>query len=253
MQPRPAGARKSIFHPNEIDIKVLDAMISFEASEETPKLQMDWIAEKAGIDKTDVQRSIKWLNTADFVETQSRGRGTHYLVKVQENNLTPVDPTTLGDSYRKPGGPTVRKICRTVFNGLEPLQRIAPAKMTEIAQAIYPELGLTRQSFGQVFTKMASIGEIYFEGNGRSRKYWRAMDQIEDAAEGVPEGFDFSKFFAEETPAANETETVVEDSTETTEDTNTDNDDNFTEDAIVTEDSVETTEDTNDTETAVVA
>ncbi len=195
--PAPSGARKSIFHPNETDIAVLDAMLSFEVSEETPKLQMDWIADKTGIEKADVQKAIKWLNSADYIETQSRGRGTHYTVKVEENNLEKVDPTTLGDSYRKPGGPTIREICRTVFNGLEPAQRVSPAQVTEIAQALYPEQNLARTSFGQVFTKMASSGEIFFEGEGRSRKYWRDMDKIEGGAD-APEDFDFASFFPEE-------------------------------------------------------
>lgn len=200
--PSPAGARKSIYHPNETDIAVLDAMLKFEVSEETPKLQMDWIAAQTGIEKVDVQRSIKYLNTAQQIETQGRGRGTHYEVKVTTNDLQPVDPTTLGDNYRKAGGPTVRQICRAVFNGLEPAQRVAPAKVTEIAQVLYPESNLTRQSFGQVFTKMASAGELLFEGDGRSRKYWRGMDQLDGGSE-VPEGFDFAQFFPVE-PVAQE-------------------------------------------------
>lgn len=217
--PSPSGARKSIFHPNETDVAVLDAMLSYTTSEEAPKLQMDWIATKAGIDKTDVQKSIKWLNQAGHIETQGRGRGTHYEVKVETNDLQPVDPSALGDNYRRAGGPTVREICRTVFNGLEPAQRVAPAKVTEIAQALFPESNLTRQSFGQVFTKMASAGELMFDGDGRSRKYWRDMDELEGAAE-APTSFDFQQFFPEETDEvtddSSDDDTVEDESVEET-------------------------------------
>ena len=234
--PNPAGARKSIYHPNEIDIAVLDAMLKYEPTEEAPKLQMDWIAGQTGIDKADVQRSIKYLNITNQIETQGRGRGTHYEVKVDVNDLHPVDPTSLGDNYRKAGGPTVRQICKAVFNGLEPAQRVAPAKVTEIAQNLYPDSNLTRQSFGQVFTKMASAGELLFEGDGRSRKYWRGMDVLEGGSE-VPEGFDFTQFFAEAIAA-----TVEPTETEVTSDTN-DNDDA---DVIVNDDNTDVTDDITD-------
>jgi len=236
--PSPSGARKSIFHPNETDVAVLDAMLSYSPSEETPKLQMDWISKTSGIEKADVQKSIKWLNSAGHIETQGRGRGTHYEVKVDSNDLQAVDPTTLGDNFRRSGGPTVREICRTVFNGIEPAQRVAPAKVTEIAQALFPESNLTRQSFGQVFTKMAAAGELMFDGDGRSRKYWRGMDQIEGAAE-IPEGFDFEQFFTSDTS----------DEDSSTEDT----DDSFDDDTV--EDTVEETdmEETEETDDVAVA
>lgn len=203
--PSPAGARKSIYHPNTTDLRVLDAMLSFVASEETPKLQMDWIAAQTGFDKVDVQKSIKWLGAAGHIETKNRGRGTHYLVKVASNDLQVVDPTSLGSDFRRAGGPTVKSIVRAVFNGLEPLQRVSPAKVTEIAQTLYPDSNLTRQSFGQVFTKMAANGELQFEGEGRSRQYWRDMTKLDGAAE-TPAGFDFAQFFSATTDSSAETE-----------------------------------------------
>lgn len=203
----PAGARKSIFHPNQFDVKVLDAMISFTATEEMPKLQMDWISKETEFEKTDVQRAIKWLNSANLIETIGRGRGTHYKALVTSNDLTVVDESELEGNYRRSGGPTVKQIVRAIFNGLEPATRLSPAKVNEIAQELYPESRLTRQSFGQVFTKMAEAGELFFEGDGRSRQYWRGMDLLEGAAE-APEGFDFDRFFA----------TTEETSTDETED-----------------------------------
>jgi len=188
----PAGARKSIVHPNETDIKVFEAMLTFTASPETPKLQMDWISTVSGIDKSEVQKSIKWLSSANKIETVNRGRGTHYNVTSTIDDLHVVDAS--GDNYRKTGGPTVKQIVRAVFNGLEPARRVAPAEVNQIAQKMYPDSNLTRQSFGQVFTNMAKEGHLQFEGEGRSRKYWRGMELLEDAAPS-PDNFDFDQFF----------------------------------------------------------
>lgn len=205
---KPAGARKSIFHPNNTDILVLSAMLNFVVSEETPKLQMDWIAENTKIEKSEVQRSIKWLNSAEKIETIGRGRGTHYKVLVETNDLTVA--TEEDGNYRKAGGPTVKQIVRAVFNGLEPCQRVSPAKINEISQSLFPESNLTRQSFGQVFTKMASAGELQFEGDGRSRKYWRGVEKLDGAAEVFD--FDFDRFFDSEdtTTSTDEQETESE-------------------------------------------
>lgn len=208
----PAGARKSIFHPNATDVSVLDTMLTFTESEETPKLQMDWISKQSGIEKSEVQKAIKWLNSANKIETVGRGRGTNYKVLVTSNDLQVVDPATVGGSYRRSGGPTVKQIVRAVFNGLEPGQRVAPAKVHEIVLKLFPECGLTRQSYGQVFTKMALEGELQIEGDGRSRRYSRGFDKLDDAAD-VPTGFDFDQFFDEE---------VTTDDTTSTDD-NTDN------------------------------
>lgn len=191
----PAGARKSIFHPNATDIAVLDTMLSFSASEETPQLQMDWISKQSGIEKAEVQRGIKWLKSANLIDTIGRGRGTHYTVLTDSNNLSVVDESSLGDNYRKPGAFTVKQYVRAIFNGLEPAQKVSPAKILGIAQQLFPESNLTRQSFGQVFTKMSQAGELQFEGEGRSRQYWRGMELLEDVAD-VPEDFDFGQFFS---------------------------------------------------------
>lgn len=206
-KPSPAGARKSIFHPNDTDVKVFDAILTFENPSEDNKLQMDWISKTTNIDKSDVQKSIKYLRSTNYITVHGKGRGTHYTPNVTTNDLQAVDPTTLGDNFRTAGGPTVREIVRTIFNSLEPLQQIAPAQVTEIAQSMFPNSKLTRQSFGQVFTKMASQDppELFFEGDGRSRRYWRGTDKLEGAAE-VPENFDFSQFFNTETTTTTETE-----------------------------------------------
>jgi len=186
----PAGARRSIVHPNATDVAVFETMLTFTASPETPKLQMDWISSTSGIDKSEVQKSIKWLSSANKIETINRGRGTHYNVSSTMDDLHVVEQGD-SNSYRKTGGPTVKQIVRAVFNGLEPARRIAPAEVNEIAQKMYPDSNLTRQSFGQVFTNMAKDGHLQFEGEGRSRKYWRGMDMLEDAAP-TPTNFDLS-------------------------------------------------------------
>lgn len=188
--PAPAGARKSIFHPDETDIKVLDAMIGFDGD----KLQLGYIVEQTGIDKPLVQKSIKWLAQSGKIITVGKGRGTSYKVNVEENDLVPVDPTQFGDQFRPQGGPTVREIVRAVFNRVEPMTRLAPSKVIEIAMSAFPEKKLNHNSFGQVFSKMATAGEIQPEGEGRNRKYWRGLNMIEGAAT-ISSDVDFSRFF----------------------------------------------------------
>lgn len=198
LSPAPAGARKSIFHPNETDIKVFDAILSFDFTADsegnTPRLQMDWIASESGIEKSDVQKSIKWLQGSDYITTHSRGRGTHYTPKVTENNLEVVDPSTVGTNFRTTGGPTVKEIVKAIFNGLEPLERVSPKQITKMANAFFPEKNLVRESFGQVFTKMAESGDLFCEGEARSRKYWRGMNKIEGAAE-ISENISFESVY----------------------------------------------------------
>lgn len=215
----PAGARKSIFHPNETDVKVLDTMLSFQG-DEAKELTMSWVVEQSGLNKGDVQKAIKWLNSSDRIVTHGRGRGTYYTLNVDQNDLQPVDPDALGSDYRRQGGPTVKAIVRAVFNSLEPAFRVSPADVTLIAQNMFPESKLTRQSFGQIFTKLAKEGDLLFQGDGRSRKYWRGTEKLEGAAE-VPEGFDVLPFL----PKSEEDQEVVDTDTpeDTVSDTDTDN------------------------------
>lgn len=220
---KPAGARKSIYHPNTTDVKVMDAILSFtpdESNEEDQfkSLDMSWISEATGIEKANVQKSIKWLNVINYIKTLGRGRGTHYQPVVENNDLVALDPNNLGPEYRPAGGPTVKQIVRTIFNSVEPNQRLAPADVTEISQGMFPEQKLTRQSFGQVFTKMAAAGELFPFGKGRSCEYFRGTEKLEGAAEPT-HNYDFEAFFSRknEENADNTVETTGNTETETTE------------------------------------
>lgn len=197
--PAPAGARKSIYHPNPTDVQVLDVMCRFVPADDKSHVQMSWVMEQLGFSKetdpdgfkakkTEVQRAIKWLNQAGKIKTHGRGRGTFYEVLVPSNDLVAVDPSTLGDEYRLRGGPTVKQIVRAVFNVHEPLERVNPKQVVALADRMFPEMRLKRDSFGQVFTNLEEAGELHAEGDGPTRRYWRGIERLSDAAT-VPEGF----------------------------------------------------------------
>jgi hypothetical protein len=192
-----SGARKSIVHPNADDIAVLDAMLKIEGTdlketEDGPVVAQvfsaDQVVAESNLPKDRVKRAINFLKGSNYVKTYSRGRGTRYEVTVTSNDLQAVNPATLGDSYRKAGGPKVVECVRAVFNTLEPEQKVTPGSIIQMAQQLFPEKNLKKSSFGQVFTNMERNGEVKSEGKAKSRFYWRGSDKLPGAA-NIPDGF----------------------------------------------------------------
>jgi hypothetical protein len=185
-KPSPAGARRSIHHPNETDVLVLDAFLAvkndgteeIKAADVLTKLQ----EKDSSFEKAELQKSIKWFNSANIITTNGRGRGTFYTLNVSTNDLQVVDPSTLAN-YRNPDGPTVVQIVRAIFNSLEPMQRMSPAEVVEAARECFPDQNLERSSFGTVFSQMAKNDELFHAGEGRGRQYWRGPNKLDDAAE----------------------------------------------------------------------
>jgi hypothetical protein len=197
--PSASGARKSIVHPNANDVLVLNAMLRIDGhalldgdkNPVTPAVTVfkaDEVVAESGLAKDIVKPAINFLKQAGKITTHGRGRGTQYSLNVTSNDLQEVDPSTLGDSYRKSGGPKVIECVRAVFNTLEPEQKVTPGTIIEMAQQLFPEKNLKKSSFGQVFTNMERNGETKSEGKAKSRFYWRGSDKLPGAAE-IPEGF----------------------------------------------------------------
>lgn len=182
--PSPAGARKSIHHPNENDVKVLDAMLSLKTDTIKAADVLEALNEGSNsFEKPDMQKSIKWLNSSNAITTHGRGRGTSYSLNVSENSLTVVDPASLGGSFRNPDGPEVVEIVRAMFNCLEPMAKVSPSEIVEAAQECFPDQNLERSSFGTIFSQMAKVDELFHEGEGRGRRYWRGPNKLPNAAE----------------------------------------------------------------------
>jgi len=171
-------ARKSIVHPNRDDLKVLDVILGLGKTENVLKSE---VVEKSGLEKSVVNRSMGWLLSQSVLESSGKGRGTSYKVLVTENKFELADPAS--EQYRKVGGPTVNAMVRAVFNELSEGEKVSPADVMAKAQKMFPDSGLTRSSFGQVFSKAAKNGELFFENEGRARVYWRGSDKLAGAAQ----------------------------------------------------------------------
>lgn len=213
---RAAGARKSIVHPNAQDLKALDCILAFTDEMFTQDMLVTALNE-AGIeiDKKALKPTLDFLKV-NYITTHGRGRGAKYSCNVENNNLQVVDTSNLGPAFRQSGGPTVIEIVRAVFNVLEPEQKVSPSQIMKIAMQAFPEKGLQNSSFGQVFTNMATKGEVSVEGKGRSRQYWRIDDKLPGAAE-IADDFTIEDIFNDASDTTNAQSDNTTEATETTE------------------------------------
>lgn len=178
-------ARKSIVHPNQTDVDVLNVVLSSSETRVRSAHILETLLQRGvSVDKSEVARSIRFLVGAGKLQAFGKGRGTTYSSLVATNDLEVVDVSTLSSGkYRMAGGPTVSQIVRAVFNSTNPNDKMSPKEIQEKAARLFPQQNLTRNSFGQVFSKMANSGELMFEGLGRARRYWRGTERLSGAAE----------------------------------------------------------------------
>jgi hypothetical protein len=180
--PSPSGARKSIVHPNQIDKIVLDCMLQMPDQTQVRKAEVVKALD-GQVTASDVDKSIKFFKESGYIETEGKGRGTFYVMKVTSNTIVPQDMNASDTkTYRRNDGPTVIQMVRAVMNGLPANEKVSPAQLKAITKDTFPEANLVDSSFGTVFSQMAKDGEISYEGKGKARVYWRGDDKLENAA-----------------------------------------------------------------------
>jgi len=192
-------ARKSIIHPNQTDVAVLDSILSLNKTEIRASEVVSAFVVSQGLSDADgvkdylkthegtrtksaITGAFKYLTNELKLVSEGKGRGTFYRLLTTENDLVVANPSNLSPvNYRNPGGPTVSQIVRAVFNSLNPNDKISPKEVQQKAAKFFPDQNLTRNSFGQIFPKMHIAGELFASGNGRAKQYWRGTEKLEGA------------------------------------------------------------------------
>ncbi len=182
-RPSPAGARRGVTHPNDLDQAIMKFLIDESENQGSPQIQECLTDDFPGIDTLKVGRSLKWLVKVGKIKSNGKkGRAMAYT-NVDDDPALP-EKTHSPSGRRNPnGGPTARQAILLVLNELEPGDKITPKDSFARAMEIFPGR-FKVASFGAIFSTLAKDADsgVQFEGNNKNRVYFRGADKLEDAA-----------------------------------------------------------------------
>lgn len=174
--PDPAGARRGVVHPNDLDKAVLNFLVGQKDKVDVKAIFANIESNFPDLKQTQVAKSLKWLIQISKVGADGKGRGTMYKATSTDNTLPAPD-------YDGPvGEPTAKSAIKLVMNELEPGEKIAPKDAIAQAMSIFPG-HFTNTSFGAVFSQLAKSAEVQFTGSKKKRLYFRGGAKLKDAAE----------------------------------------------------------------------
>lgn len=191
VDPDPAGARRGVTHPNDLDQAIFNFLVEAEGPQKVPEIKEALTDKFPNVDGLTVGRSLKWLKGVKKVKDNGgKGRAMAYT-NVDDDPELPVKTHTATGRRNPNGGATAKEAIILVLNELDPGDKIAPKDAYARAMEIFPDrFKLT--SFGGVFhglSKEEVDGKpiIQFEGKGKNRVYFRGPDKIPGGAD-MPEG-----------------------------------------------------------------
>lgn len=194
--PPPAGARRGVTHPNDLDKSVFAFLVGASAERRVGEIKRGISDNFPGLESPQISKSLKWLLAIGKIETNGkRGPGVAYFNKTDDTSF-PTNTHTMSGRRNPDGGPTAKEAVLLVINEYEPGDTIKPKDVYERAMEIFPNR-FKKTSFGAIFSTMAKKVDndgkpiIKFEGDGKSRVYIRGVELLKGAGE-YPEGFNKS-------------------------------------------------------------